>query len=99
MGLDFSENTVKLLGDVHVDAALAGGMVEVVWVMSDLHLLWTIDVNRYELVKQIIKIWDLVSLDKVPACVSRLSAAFHVYSPEYLDRCRKRRRSRYYYCH
>jgi hypothetical protein len=95
LGLDFSKGSTDLCSTSDPSPTDQEGMVKTVWVMSDLHLLWSVDVNRNELVEQIIKIWNLLRLCKVPSFLSRLSAAFDVYSPQYLDRCRQRQSSRY----
>ncbi|MCO5576944.1 hypothetical protein L7F22_030765 [Adiantum nelumboides] len=61
-----------------------------VHMVGDLCLIWSIDVERDLQVQQIIKIWDLKDVAKLPVYVKRLQNAFTVYSEGYIKRCKTR---------
>ncbi|KAJ3689679.1 hypothetical protein LUZ61_018843 [Rhynchospora tenuis] len=60
-----------------------------VYAMSELYLVWSIDLQKDQHVyKQIIKLWDLVPLMKVEGLLKRLDYIFSMYTDTYMERCK-----------
>ncbi|XP_057845589.2 uncharacterized protein LOC131055004 isoform X1 [Cryptomeria japonica] len=58
---------------------------------SGLYLVWTTDVERGEGVFQVLKIWNVLTLEKVPTLRQRLENIFRTFTSEYIARCKTKR--------
>ncbi|KAL6608064.1 hypothetical protein ACP70R_041127 [Stipagrostis hirtigluma subsp. patula] len=59
-----------------------------VYRVRDLYLIWTTDLEKDGRFFQIIKIWDLVTLQHIERTVRRLENLFSMYSDNYMEHCR-----------
>ncbi|KAJ1693613.1 hypothetical protein LUZ63_010311 [Rhynchospora breviuscula] len=60
-----------------------------VYAMAELYLVWSIDLQKDQHVyTQIIKLWDLMPLNKVDGLLKRLDYIFSMYTDAYMERCK-----------
>ncbi|KAJ4802894.1 P-loop containing nucleoside triphosphate hydrolases superfamily protein [Rhynchospora pubera] len=60
-----------------------------VYATAELYLVWSIDLQKDQQVyTQIIKLWDLMPLNKVDDLLKRLDYIFSMYTDAYMERCK-----------
>ncbi|TKW14788.1 hypothetical protein SEVIR_5G190200v4 [Setaria viridis] len=64
------------------------GLVKV-YKVRDLYLVWTTDLEKGARLFQIIRIWDLVTLEHIERINQRLQNLFSMYSDDYMEHCRR----------
>lgn len=59
-----------------------------IYKISDLYLVWSIDIEKHERYIQIIRVWDILPLAQIEKLIKRLDHIFSLYTDIYMDHCK-----------
>ncbi|KAG6515462.1 uncharacterized protein LOC121971003 [Zingiber officinale] len=57
--------------------------------VNDFFVIWTVDITKDDRYIQVLKVWDILPLEKIERLVSRLDHIFSLYTETYVNYCKK----------
>ncbi|XP_026431615.1 TPR and ankyrin repeat-containing protein 1-like [Papaver somniferum] len=69
---------------------LCGNSVQLVkqYKVGRIYIISSVDVAKYSCYTQVLRIWDILSLEEIPKLVKSLDSIFSIYTDDYLNRCK-----------
>lgn len=58
--------------------------------VEGLYVVSTIDIVKESNYKQVLKIWDVLSVEELPKLVKRLDSIFFMYTDEFINHCKEK---------
>ncbi|XP_026424181.1 uncharacterized protein LOC113320490 [Papaver somniferum] len=70
---------------------LCGNSIQLVkqYKVGNVYIITSIDIAKYSCYTQVLKIWDILSLEEIPKLVKSLDNIFSIYTDDYLNRCKQ----------
>lgn len=56
--------------------------------VNDFYVIWTVDITKDDRYIQVLKVWDILPLEKIERLVSRLDHIFSLYTETYVNYCK-----------
>lgn len=56
--------------------------------VRDIYLVYTVDIAKYEMYTQVIKVWDILPAVDIPKIAKRLQTIFAMYNDDYIEHCK-----------
>lgn len=58
--------------------------------VEGLYVLSTIDIMKESNYKQVLKIWDVLSVEELPKLIKRLDSIFFMYTEDFINHCKEK---------